>query len=208
MGGANSGRTGGGPTAESSLKIDLAWMMRNGLAKPGSLVCGTLDWARNGARIGSIGYEADMRVAAQSVLRLSYSCGSGSGRAQVEQAIRLTYTEPNYGGRRWWMVCPNRGDRCAKLYLPPGGDRFAGRKAFRLDYRIQRVAHEDRPLERLFNLQLKLGGKPGLGNLPLRPKGMWWRTYERHLERYRALEGEAVAGAWLVVERLRGAVSG
>ena len=44
----------------------------------------------------------------------------------VEQKIKLTKTPCHYGGYRWWFECPvvkdgvYCGNRCAKLYLPPG----------------------------------------------------------------------------------------
>ena len=115
-------------------------------------------------------------------LELSYTRGRGDKREQVKQSVRLCFTRPNYGGKRWWMVCPYRGLRVGKLYLPPNGDRFASRQAWRLGYHIQRVAKHDRAFERLFRLQAKLKGVQGVGAFLRRPKGMWRRTYERHME--------------------------
>ena len=126
-------------------------------------------------------------------LELSYTRGSGENREQVRQTVRLCYTVPHYGGKRWWMICPFKGIRVGKLYLPPGGDRFASRQAWRLGYHIQRVAKNERVFERLFALQKKLGAHQGLGAYPVRPKGMWRRTYKRHLERYWQLEEAAEA---------------
>lgn len=114
-------------------------------------------------------------------------------REHVEQKIRLVFTEPHYGGRRWWMVCPYRHIRAAKLYMPNGGDRFASRKAWRLAYQSQRVAHRDRAFEKLFRLQRKLGCEQGYDSFIRRPKGMWHRTFDRPLERFEELD--AVCGA-------------
>lgn len=204
MGGWGSGRQYGRPTADLSKRIDLAWMLRTERAIPCSLVSGSLWWTCGGEHAGSIGYEADMLDLDNAVLRLNFTRGSGDDREHVKQTVQLDYTEPNYGGRRWWMICPFRHNRCGKLYLPNGGDRFAGRKAWRLGYHIQRVAHRDRSAERLFRLQKKLGGEMGVGQYPRRPKGMWRRTYERHLERYWELEEQADAELALLVLRLGG----
>lgn len=189
MGGYSSGRYGGRPTADMSKRIDFAWMIRVGRAVPGSMAAGTLAWNIGGEPAGSISYTADMRNLHAAELRLSYTRDAGGDHPEhVNQTVRLTYTEPNYGGRRWWMICPYRGNRVGKLYMPNGGDRFAGRQAWRLGYRSQRVAHHDRPFEKLFRLQKKLGGEQGWeAGLP-RPKGMWQRTYERHMERYWKLD--------------------
>lgn len=121
MGGFGSGRGGGRPTAEQSLRIDLAWMLREGLAREGSKVPGTLRWNCGGEPAGSISYVANMSEPGDEGLLLKFSRGEGGGSESVEQRLRLTYTEPNFGGKRWWMICPYRGLRVGKLYLPPGG---------------------------------------------------------------------------------------
>lgn len=193
MGGWGSGRYGGRPTADASLRIDLAWMMRTGRAKDGAAIWGSLSWSRGGEHSGSIGYRAIMDTPGEERLELSYTRGKGDEAEQVKQTVRLCSTRPNYGGKRWWMICPYRGIRVGKLYLPPGGDRFASRQAWRLGYHIQRVGKHDRASERLFRLQRKLNCDLGLGAFPKRPRGMWHRTYERHLQRYWALEEAADA---------------
>ena len=83
------------------------------------------------------------------------------------------------------MVCPYHHCRVSKLYKPGGGDRFASRKAWRLGYQSQRVTKRDQATEALFRLQRKLGSDVGWGgHRPSRPKGMWQRTFERHLKHY------------------------
>ena len=206
MGGWGSGRSSGRPTAELSKRIDIAWMIRTGKARPGHWISGSLHWTCGGQPSGWISYEADMREAAASELRLSYTRGSGEDREQVKQTIRLTYTLPNYGGRRWWMICPYSGRRVGKLYMPNGGDRFASRKAWRLGYHCQRVAHRDRPFEKLFRLQRKLGSSQGWEAGLRRPKGMWHRTYDRYFERYLDLDAECAVEMAGVLGLLQGRI--
>lgn len=188
MGGYGSGRYGGRPIAEHCLRIDLAWMLRRGLVKVGTSQAGTLSWSCNGSPSGSIGYQALMHEPGSERLKLTYTRGKGDDAERVNQTIALTFTQPNYGGKRWWMICPYRGIRVGKLYLPPGGDRFASRKAWRLGYQSQRDAARDRPFQQLFRLQKKLGCEQGWGNFPIKPKGMWQRTYDRHFEEYLRLD--------------------
>ncbi len=190
MGGFGSGRYGGRPTADMSLRIDIAWMVRTRRAIPGSLISGSLNWSYGDNPAGSIGYKANMVDPDLARLDLNYTRGSGDDAEKVEQCIWLTYTQPHYGGKRWWMVCPYDGGRVGKLYLPGGGDRFASRTAWRLGYNSQRIAHRDRAMEKLFRLQKKLGSPTGVGKPLYRPKGMWQRTYETHLERYWELDEE------------------
>lgn len=193
MGGCGSGRHGGRPTADASSRIDLAWMFRRGFAKDGEHRRGTLSWSRRGEEVASISYQSIMDEPGEERLELSYWRGSGDDREHVEQTVYLCYTVPQYGGKRWWMLCPFSHIRVAKLYYPPGGDRFASRHAWRLGYYIQRVAKNERACERLFALQKKLGCDQGLGAFPRRPKGMWRRTYERHMNQFWELEEAAEA---------------
>lgn len=204
MGGYGSGRYGGRPTADASLRIDLAWMLRTGRASAGAWRSGSLSWNRGGEDAGSINYQAIMHEPGTERLELAYMRGSGDDREQVRQTVRLCHTVPHYGGRRWWMICPYRNIRVGKLYLPPGGDRFASRQAWRLGYQCQRDAARDRPFERLSRLQKKLGSEQLWGAGLLRPKGMWHRTFERHLERYWELDEECAAVIMAMSLRLEG----
>ncbi len=204
MGGWGSGRHGGRPTADASLRIDLAWMLRSGYAKAGQHISGTLQWTCGGEPAGTIGYAAIMDEPGNERLELSYTRGKGDGREDVRQTVRLVHTVPTYGGKRWWMICPFRHIRVGKLYMPPGGDRFASRKAWRLAYQSQRDAARDRPFERLFRLQKKLGCRQGWEEPIRRPKGMHHRTFARHEKRYWELDEICAAEMMVHILRLGG----
>jgi len=165
-------------------------MLRTGRARDSAIISGTLSWKRGGDPAGSIGYTADLCDPESAFLELRYTRNRDDAAETVKQRIRLCHTRPNYGGRRWWAICPYRGHRVLKLYLPPGGDRFASARAWRLAWKSQRIAPRDRPFEAVFRLQQRLGGELGYdAGLPRRPKGMWNRTYERHWQEYEALSG-------------------
>lgn len=190
MGGYGSGQSSGRLLADMCLQIDLAWMIRTGHAKPGKLVSGSLSWTCGGQPAGWINYEADMANIDDAHLVLNYVHKSNDSVKRVQQDIRLLRSTPNYGGQRWWMICPCNGGRCGKLYLPSTGDRFASRNAWQLGYYSQRISARDRPFEKLFRLQKKLGGSQGWqAGLERRPKGMWHQTYTRHWEEYLRLDG-------------------
>jgi hypothetical protein len=179
-------------------------MIRTGRAVPGQWISGSLYWNCGGQQTGSISYVANMEDPNASYLRLNYWRGSGGDREHVEQKVRLVFTEPNYGGQRWWMVCPYKRIRVAKLYMPNGGDRFAGRKAWRLAYQSQRVGHKDRPFEKLFRLQRKLGCEQGWDCWIRKPKGMWHRTFDRHLERFEELDAECAVQMMSLIGLIKG----
>jgi hypothetical protein len=70
----------------------------------------------------------------------------------VSIPVRLETTPTQFGGRRWWFICPLivRGiatRRAAKLYLPPGAKYFGCRKCHDLTYRSCQEVHQT---ERLF----------------------------------------------------------
>ena len=203
MGGYGSGRQGGRPLAEHSMRIDLNWMLRTGRVRPGGFVSGTLSWSWGDEHAGTIGYTAIMDEPGAERLELAYSRGPAGEREDVRQTIRLTHTPQHYGGKRWWMICPYRSIRVGKLYKPSGGDRFASRNAWRLGYKSQRLAHRDRAGEALFRLQRKLGSREGWDGGLARPKGMWHRTYDRHFERYLALNHQVTMDVLDMVNRLR-----
>ncbi|MEN3976446.1 hypothetical protein [Emcibacter sp. SYSU 3D8] len=189
MGGWNSGRRGGRPTVESGLTISLPWLIRRGGMVSGGGGSGTVTWSTNGQQTSSIGYSYGMWEPDFPWMELRFTCTPyGSEPRSANQRISLTCTRPNYGGRRWWMLCPQTNKRVLKLHLPPGGDKFLSREAWGLGYRSQRVSHSERTLEKLFKLQQKLGGEPGWDRGLPRPKGMWQRTYDRHLDRYDELD--------------------
>ena len=193
MGGFGSGRHGGRPTADMSKRIDIASMVRTGRVVPGTHMSGTLSWSRGNEPAGWISYSANLIDLYDGELILTYSRGDEPEREHVRQVVRLVFTEPHYGGRRWWMICPYRHNRIGKLYLPNNGDRFAGRQAWRLAYNSQRRTAPERPFETLFRLQKKLGCEQGWEAGISRPKGMWQRTYDRHLNRYSVLNARCDA---------------
>jgi hypothetical protein len=85
------------------------------------------------------------------------------------------------------MVCPFENVPVSKLYMPLNGDRFVSRAALRLGYRSQRIASADKPAHRLSRVERKLRWERSFHGLPARPKGMWRRTFERHLAEYMIL---------------------
>lgn len=195
MGGYGSGRRHGRPLAEDCLVIDLAWMLRTGRLVPGRSGQGQLHWKRGGEPCGQIRYSYAMTDPDRASLTLRFSVtrrADGSTRDYV-QHVPLSYTLPPFGGRRWWMLCPLTGARVGKLYVPGHGDLFASRKAWGIAYQSQRSDRAQRPFDALFRLQRRLGCAEGWGGFVTRPKGMWWRTYDRHFESFLSLEARCDA---------------
>ena len=89
MGGCGSGRHTGRATADASLRIDLAWMLRTGRAREGAWQTGHLSWYQSGDEVGSIDFDSIMHEPGLERLELSFSLGSGPDRERVRQTISL-----------------------------------------------------------------------------------------------------------------------
>lgn len=190
MGGLGSGswyRWSTRPVVEDGLKLDLDRLIRHGNIVPGNWVSGSLTWSNvdTGERLASIGYEANMVDPNDAWMRLHYKHDD----IPEDYKVRLTTTRPNYGGHRWWFICPTRGIRTAKLYLAAGGDWFASRQAYGMAYRSQSEPPEDRMGNRAHQLRRRLGGSAGFEQpYPEKPKGMHWKTYNRICDEIEYLE--------------------
>lgn len=109
----------------------------------------------------------------------------------IKQDIEVSSTACNYGGRRYWFVCPTCDRRAANLYLPWLHSRpdapcyFACRLCLGLAY----TSHQDNdPLERskqkVKRRWKKLYRPSDADASPSKPKHMHWRTYDRLLSDY------------------------
>ncbi len=68
--------------------------------------------------------------------------------SEVEQKIELIKHPCNYGGVRYWFLCPAVkdgvycGNRVTKLFLPPGSKVFGCRACYDLTYRSCQESHK------------------------------------------------------------------
>ena len=205
MGGFGSGRPGWHNKVEHSRSLDVNWLHRNGCLSPGWR--GNLHWTRDGEQVALIGLRAE-----ESRLRLEFKYRFGGGDWEsVSEAIPITYAPCRYGGTRPYFLCPgvvnghHCGRRVAKLYA--GGRYFLCRHCYRLTYASQSETEHDRVLRRRDKRRMRLGGDPGTEWFCLRkPKGMWWRTFERERDELRMIENRAeelfIVGAARLLDRL------
>jgi len=192
MGSYGSGRTGGQPTAEAcdSYVLNARSFNRGGL-RTGVHGTAPLRYS-DGFQVSII---IDTRNPHYRFLTLNHA-RRNSDASDVRYQVQLVQTRPNYGGIRWWFLCPRSGRRVAKLYLPRGGAYFWSRRAYRLGYPCQRGS----PLDRAHLAGQKIGTKLSWDfwpdGPPPKPSGMRWRTYERLIARWEEIEARLDA-AWL-----------
>jgi hypothetical protein len=205
MGGTGSGNHGGRPTIENALKLDLHHLIRNSFFRPSATVTGSLTWTdiSSGQLRAAIGYEAHLGDE-HGWVRLRYTTTNhwSGEKTQHDYRVELTTTPQPFGGRRWWWVCPRRGDLVSKLYKPNAAGIFASRKAHRLAYRSQRQTPHDRALSQAFKRRRRLGSNGGIGAHIDKPKGMRWATFDRKMEQVEAAEAVCNAHLSLFLQKL------
>ncbi|WP_417798906.1 hypothetical protein [Terasakiella pusilla] len=197
MGGYGSGlyyRWGAKQTVEDGLTLDLNKLIRDRSIKSGIRWQGTLIWTstRTGEKVASIGYEANLIKPENAYIRLHYN----HNNKPQDYKVRLTTTQPHYGGLRWWFICPVSDQRVGKLYSPPGQPLFASHKAFNLVYQSQREHKFQRLLNRAYKLRERIDRKAAVyceAPIPKKPKGMHSKTYESLRAEIFRLEREALA---------------
>lgn len=191
MGGFGSGRRGGKDTTGGYRTLDVRWLQRKGMLKPG-LSYG-LNWSRRGEPWGNI----QARTGADFVTLIYRHQKHGGEWQEREYPVSLERTPCNYGGRRAWFRCPAAGcgRRVALLYLGSAGI-FACRHCYRLAYACERETADDRATRQANKIRERLGWDTGILNLKGgKPKGMHWRTFQRLEARHDAYAG--VSLAWI-----------
>jgi hypothetical protein len=202
MGGEGSGnwyRFDKKTTTGECHSLDVRYLHREGLLIPGHSF--SLRWSRAGRETGSIGgvVSGDSQPE-QITLLYRHRRGPGGEWEDVRECVPLSWTECNFGGERPWFICPGVGcgRRVAVLYGP--GRYFLCRHCYDLVYESQRDNKIYRALHRAQDIRLRLGGSANMMEpFPDKPKGMYWRTYERLWWEHHEAEMEQLIGikAWL-----------
>lgn len=173
---------------EDGLKLDLNSLLRQETMRSGPVLCASISC---GPR-----YFGDVTACGFLVLCLS-SASRGSLWLQLgalKQSIDLVAAPRHFGGVQWYFVCSVLGRRASVLWMPPGATELACRQAWGglVAYGSQFQAWQYRALSRAQDIRHQFGAENAASDfddLPARPKGMHWKTYEAQLERlevYRA----------------------
>ena len=121
MGGFGSGeRLEKKTTVERCLTLDVGRFSKAVEVKHGLCSSGELTWTNSRKeQILSLRYWLEPKAKDFAVLHITTTLEAHRMEPVVER-IRLTCTVPNFGGLRWWFVCPlvNAGVACAKWRTP------------------------------------------------------------------------------------------
>ena len=108
-------------------------------------------WDKDETRVLLAGIRVDTSAGEAGVVYLD--CLYPPTGISVTSEVKLVTTTPNYGGVRYWFVCPcyrggNNGGYCnrrvRKLYLPDGSYEYGCRHCHRLSYADRNVSRPDR----------------------------------------------------------------
>lgn len=127
-------------TVEECRSLDAARLGVFGMFADG-FASGKISWSDHAGReTASIGYFRHSGLDGSKTLKLSFTLTRFGDSTSVEQTVALVSTAPNFGGLRWWFVCPLVPDftpcerRVRVLYLPSGQRYFGCRCCYNLTY--------------------------------------------------------------------------
>jgi hypothetical protein len=166
-------------TLESGPKVDLAKLIPSGSGKLGIHVQCVLTYGSGETVRANLTLE-------ERDGRLALSCQG------QQQSFSLISQPRHFGGLQWYVICPKTAQRVRVLYRPLGALFFASRH-----YWGRRAAYASQfldPVGRAWRIKAKVKARllgsedPDKWELPPKPKGMRWATYERWVARYDAAE--------------------
>jgi hypothetical protein len=209
MGGEGSGRRGRRVTIEGCGSWRLTTRDLRLLLRAPTRRAAWMHYRQNGEHLMTVVIEARPD---QGYLRLQHPSRASECAEHMDYTVGLTATAAGFGGRRWWFTCPISGRRCAVLYLPRGGCRFASARSYGLAYAVTRMPEHDRLWRRMARIARRLGDETDPEIPPRRPTGMRTATYDRLLEAWHqaAERRDAIYDAKLAgfLDRLGGRLHG
>jgi hypothetical protein len=197
MGGSGSGnrwRYGTKGTLNSSCRLDVRYLKRQGMLRSGYY---SLSWSRNGEPSGNV----NIRVVADVSMTVIYRWRRNSSEEwqSKEQAVSLAHSACAFGGSRQWFVCPYCSRRVAVVVVD--GAHVACRHCLKLTYASCNEDRIDRSWSKRDKYKAKLGGDKGIH---LKPKGMHHRTWQRLRHRYYQAEMQGWEWVEARMETFRG----
>ncbi|NIR49636.1 hypothetical protein GWO09_14770 [candidate division KSB1 bacterium] len=141
--------------------LDMKSLKKMGVFTRGSNVRWTSRWTCRGEESGSVGYHLVEDSSGGLALRFIYTLTEPytGKKTDFDYRVHLDSTPCNYGGRRWWFICPLRARpncvrRCRVIYITPYNYTFGCRECSDLTYECRRK-HRDYYYERLHKPQAR-----------------------------------------------------
>lgn len=190
MGGSGSGtwyRHSKKDTTNDYYHWNIRNLVKGGFLQEGIRRSGTTTWSTIRMGITQLGSSVSFTVNPldndNKYVQVQYS--NSKTKEFFDYKISFTTTYPNYGGKRWWWICPitKCGRRVGVLYLT--NKYFACRHCLNLSYESQNESPPFRFLTKAQNIHQKLGGNGCVDEWTPKPKGMHQKTYDRLVRKMR-----------------------
>jgi hypothetical protein len=170
------GRGSGGHNSKGKLRdVQCARLDVHELARDGKLKLGTRGWL-----FGAIWFEVTGGPDAQQLV-LEFPGKSASGEPlALQQIVACYWRKAPFGGRYLMFTCPVCS-RPARVLYAPSINRiwfFGCRKCAAITYQSTMGHRWDRSARRVEKLRARLEWRAG-GTIPIKPRGMQERTYQR-----------------------------
>lgn len=174
-------------TVDETKKIDIRYMRREGLLKPG--MTGHLRWSYRGQPTGNIHYQTHKDYIA---INYRYKATDTAEWEPVSEHIILEQTPCHFGGYRQWFKCLGCTRRVAVLCQR--GKSFRYRHCHKLPYESQLLDDLCRLIEQKHKLGKRIFAFYEYGDGWGKRKGLHWKEYDRKLSKFMELDAQIHAG--------------
>lgn len=129
-------------TVEECRSVSISFLKKQGYLTGYSCRSSRIFWTNSfGEETGSIGIVVST-IEGENFVRFYYTVTDRNTgeKTDYDYKVQLTSTPCNFGGVRYWFICPLSrngvccGRRVAKLYKAPGGSYFGCRHCYNLSY--------------------------------------------------------------------------
>lgn len=181
-------------TTDDLLQLSVASLKRLGYLRENAIANGGLSWKRTYSwgdtkEIASVMCTSKF-IGEKRTITLAYTY---NGKDAVSLEIPIIYSNPYFGGKRYWFLCPRCGRKVAFLY---GGKQFWCRHCHNLSYPTQQIGYVGRMFERSGKYQRKVL-KDGC-----RKRWLHYSTLEKYLDKSEYYEMRGLAAMYKNFKRM------
>ena len=129
-------------TVEDCRSVSISFLRKHGYFDEPCCMSGTISWKNScGEETSSIGIVVST-LDGENNIRFHYTTTKRDTgeKTKYDYKVQLTTTPCNFGGVRYWFICPLSkngvycGRRVAKLYCVPGANYYGCRHCYNLSY--------------------------------------------------------------------------
>ena len=171
-------------TTNDLLNLNISSLKKAEFFQKNTIKNGTISWTScygggEPRKIGSINISSNF-IGENRYVELIYTYKDSD---RIDYKVQIATTRPNYGGERYWFVCPQCGRIVASLY---GSKYFWCRYCHNLTYKTQQIGFIDRMLENKLKYEDK-ANKNGA-----KRRWMHWKTYNQLMNKASCYEYQAL----------------